>query len=657
MRCDTVRAALLDFSNDESGPVRAWAIRRHLAACAGCMEELASLQQFKSTLRRADFVPTEKAPIPILTRRRPPRPAFAAAAAALLVGGLLLAPVLHQSRQTAQNPGAAIAAALGRVNTWHFSGWKLIDGRQVPWEVWGRRAPWLYCERVGDSITWSDGKQRLRVFPPNPVLNRPHGLIIKTSGDQVSGDLGFLEDPAYQTLVNSRQAGAEFGDGFTYLYQQTVTVARFRSQAPLGVSSGVNANKLYTISKRDWLPTGYQLHYDSRTFARDTEYLSVRYDADLPDAVLKPPFADGYGVVDFTPSAKRAGGFRVVAEPVGMDASGNVIIVAHGWLGEDRLTPGSTFSLNVEPYNGTATGERGGRAVKYLYALNSSLPPGSDIYMPFAPLEPSQVARALPDTFLLSLSASPQILVRASDQVFADGSTRPNTRAESLINQRFHWRMPLPRKSVSSLMTVVPPEIWSRFSFSGGILPRTLHPSATLDLQYGLAERRREYYFLGYDYQYTALKQVAPQLVQAGAMNPDGTVGIISADGSVSVNMKSARAVDAVTKRHPAIFKAAERQFRARAVFWQQRKLELLPTGGATHQERYINLLKRAEDIELLAICYDRAGDKAGRDRTLRRLIQECQALPQRGGLLRRQAEWSLRTGQFPGDVGYKGPA
>ncbi len=631
MRCDTVRAALLDFSNGEAGPIRAWAVHRHLAACAGCAEELTALQQFQVTLRRADLVPTEAVSVPVPTRRMPPRRAFAVAMAALLIGGLFLLPTLNQSRRNAQNPGAAIAAALGRVNTWHFSGWKLIDGRQVPWEVWGRRAPWLYYERVGDAITWSDGKQRLRVFAPNLALNRPHGLIIKTSGDQVSGDLGFLEDPAYQSLVNSQQARTDFGDGATKLYQQTLTVARFRRQDTAGVSSGVNANKLYVISKRDWLPTTYQRHFDSRTFARDTEYLSVHYDVDLPGAIFSPPSADGgYSVVDFTPSAKRAGGFRVAAEPVGMDASGNVVIVARGWLGEDRLTPGSPFSLNVQPYNGRFSGERHGQPLKYLYATHSSLPPGKDIYMPFAPLEPLET-NALPDTFLLSLSASPEIQVRSSDLIYSDGSAHPATRTESLISEQFHWQMALPK-----------PDTHPQFSF----------PSA-----YDLAEQRRAYYFLGDDYRYAALKQVAPQLVDAGAMNPDGSVGMVGKDGSVSVNMKSASAVDAATKRHSAIFKAAERQFRARAVFWQQRKLELLPAGGATHEERYENLLKHAYDVELLADCYRKARDKAGRDRTLRMLIQECQTLPQRGGLLRRQAEWSLHTGQFSEDVGYKGPS
>ena len=40
----------------------------------------------------------------------------------------------------------------------------------------------------------------------------------------------------------------------------------------------VNENKLYTVGKRNWLPTTYRLHFDNRKFARDTEYLNVQYD-------------------------------------------------------------------------------------------------------------------------------------------------------------------------------------------------------------------------------------------------------------------------------------------------------------------------------------------------------------------------------------------
>lgn len=634
MRCDTARAALLDFANGESGPFLAWAIRRHLAACAGCAEELASLQQFQAALRRADLVPSEAAPqvAPLpLARRLAPRRAFAAAMAALLVGGLFLLPTLYQSRRAAQNPGAAIAAALGRVNTWHFSGWKLIDGRQVPWEVWGRRAPWLYCERVGDSITWSDGKQRLRVFPPNPVLNRPHGLIIKTSGDQTYLDLGFLEDPAYQTLVNSQQSRSDFGDGATKLYQQTLTVARFRRQDPAGVSSGVNANKLYTISKRDWLPTGYQLHYDSAKFARDTEYLGVRYDVDLPDAILSPPSADGYSIVDFTLSAKQADGFRVDVAPEGMDKEGNVIITARGWLGKDRLTPGSTFSLDVQPYNGSFFGERRGRTVKYLYATHSSLPPGSDIAMPFAPLEPSQVAGSLPDTFLLTMTASPQILVRSSDQLDVNGGTHPITRTESLINKRFRWRLPLP-KPLPNLMAAMPGR-------AGRLFPS----------ERDLYDQRRIYYNLSDDFQSTFYKKVLPKAVQRKFLDPDGFLNYYRVNGTLPT-----RQLAALQSKHATEYKRLEQGFRRRAVYWQKRKIAALAQmRDAFPGERN---LRRLDDTLLLAKLYQESGDTVGMKRTLRQLIVESENKPS-VGVLHRQAQYMLRTGQYPTDADYKGPS
>jgi len=637
MRCDTVRAALLDYSNAETGPVRAWAIRRHLAACAGCAQELAALRQFTATLRRADLVPPLSAPVTVPARRMPLRRALAAAAAFLLVVGLFLLPTLYQSRRNAQNPGAAIAAALGRVNTWHFSGWKLIDGKQVAWDVWGRRKPFLYYERVGDMTTWADDKQRVRVFAPNAALNRPHGLVIRTTADQTYFDLGFSEDPAYQSLVGDGRARTDFGDGITSLYQQTLTTARFRRQYPLGVSSGVNANKLYTISKRDWLPTGYQLHYDGAKLARDTEALDAWYDSDLPNAVLQPPPADGYGVVDFTPSAKHVYGFKVDVQPVGMDTSGNVVIVARGWLGGNRLTPGSTFSLNVQPYNGIVSGERRGRTIKYLYATNSSLPPGSDIYMPFAALEPSQVAHALPDTFWLSLSASPQVQVRSSDLIFADGSTHPVTSNEDLINQMFQWRMRLP-KPVSDLAAALPPDARSLF-----------HSLNEREL-YG---RRRFYYSSSSDFQAEFYEKVLPEAALRKFRRADGSLDYYRVNGGLPPQQ-----LDALQHEHAAEYKILEQGFRRRAIYWQKRAIAELK--GKQDLPAYqsnvpINFLRR-DDTLLLAKLYRDGGNKVGMRRTLRQLIADTQADPSLGEL-HRQAEYMLRTGQYPGDAGYKGPA
>jgi len=628
MRCETTRAALLDFLNGELGVLPAWAVRRHLATCAACRAELAALRRFTETLRRADLALPEPAPAPRL-HRTPRRRVLATAAALLVAGVLLLLPALYQ-HQAAQNPGAAIAAALGRVNTWHFSGWKLIDGKEVPWEVWGRRTPFLYYERVGEAVSWSDGKQFVRVFPPNAALNRPHGLVIKTAPDQTPGGGGFLDDPAYQTLVNPHPARTSFGDGYTTLYAQTPTEARFRDQYSEGqISQGVNANKLYTISKRDWLPTAYQLHYDSKTFARDTEFLTVRYGSALPDAVLAPPAADSYSVVDLSSAVNRPDGFRVTASPVAIDKAGNLVIAARGWLGGNLLTPGSLFSLDVQPYNGTFTAARHGQLIKYLYATNSSLVPGAEILMPFSLLEPSEVSSGLPDTFSLSMQATPQLLVRGSDAIVSDGTLCPSTHAENLLAKRFTWRLSVP-KPVSTVPVKFPSAI-------------------------DLAEVRRSYYYLGYDYRYTALKQIAPWLIQAGALNPNGTIGTVSPDGSVSVNMKLDSAAEAVEKRHPAVFLAAERKFRARAAYWQAQKMALMPQGGTTHEERDTRHVRYAFELQNLARCYQRAGDTAKSNHTLRRLLIYIQG-DAFVTVLRRQAIYSMHTGSFPGDLGYKGP-
>jgi hypothetical protein len=640
MHCNSVRDTLLDFLNGETTSFRAWMIRRHLAACADCAAELASVQRFQESLRRADVVPPEPVPAFVSTRRAPLRRTLAAALAAVLIGGLFLLPSLNQSRRNTQNPGAAIAAALGRVNTWHFVGWKQIDGKQVPWEVWGSRKPWLYYERVGDTITWDDGKRCLRLFAPNPALKRPQGLLIKASADQVDYNFSFLNDPAYQILVSDGRSPFNFSSDIR-LYAQTSTVAKYRFQNYRGMS-GINENKLYTVSKRDWLPTTYQLHFENPKIARDTEYLQVHYGDELPDAVVNPPTANDYSVIDFTQTATEAAassgshiaeshGFQVQAEPVGMDKEGNVLIAVRGWLGGNRLLKDTTFTLNVSPFQPELfTAKRGTQAIKYLSASDSSVAPGDSLYLPFMPLD---VIQALPDTLAFALSASPEVRVRDSDQIDVNGGIHPMTTTESLFTANFHWTLPLPRMATATLSAVLPSVTSSDFR---------------LPSEYDRAQMRVSYYLNGSDYFYTALWQAAPSLARTGVINPNGTL---------SPNLPAWVMVEAVRKAHPQIFQKAKQEFRERAVYWQKRKLALLPTGGSTHEERENNLVRHLNDVQLLAVCYQEAGDTANCNKTLRQLIRECQPLPEQGGLLRRQAEFALRTGQFPGDADYKGPS
>ena len=643
MHCDTTRAALLDFSNGETGPLRAWAIRRHLASCAECAKEFAALQQFNITLRRADLVPPENIPAPVPTRRAPLRRTLAAAMAVLIVGALFLLPTLDQSRRNAQNPGAAIAAALSRVNTWHFAGWKQVDGKQVSWEVWGRRAPLLYYERVGDIITWDDGKRRLRVFAPDAALKRPQGLLIKSAVTDTTADVGFQGDPAYQSLVSDQVNHSSFGDGFTTLYAQTPAVAKFRRQWYMGMS-GVNENKLYTISKQDWLPMTYQLHFENPKFARDTEYLEVHYDVDLPDYVVNPPSPDGYSVIDFTQSATEAAapsgsqiaeshGFQVQAEPVGMDKEGNVLIAVRGWLGGNRLLKDTTFTLNVSPLDGnsTAAGISNGKACKYLYALNSSVAPGGDILLPYAPLEPSDVAVALPKTFLLTLSASPQVQVRASDLILADGSIWPETLAEYLVTENFRYHLAAPSPAVANLAVAVPPGTDKTFR---------------LPTQRDADEQRRIYYALSFDFQSAFYEKILPPKVWKRFRNPDGSLNYYEINSEIP-----AQKIDFLQHKYAAEYKQAEQSFRRRAAYWQQKVVALPPTtppgSGTAYDVRLIRSIQRTNDLVLLALSYEKTGDKANQDKTLHQLIRETDHQSAFSDL-RRRAEQALRTGTFP---------
>ena len=635
MPCKFSQSDLLDFVNHETPRLRSWTIRRHAAVCVKCADELAAVRQFQTVLHGADLLPPETAPVPV-RRPAPRRRVYAAALAAVFVGSFFLFPVLHRGRSTVQNPGTAIAAALGRVNTWHFVGWKQIDGRRVPWEVWGRRAPWLYYERVGDTVTWSDGKTYLRVFPPSPVLKRPQGLVIKNLNTMSGLETDFLSDPAYQSLVSDGRSQFNFmGDGFTVLYAQTATVAKYRRQNYQGMN-GVNENKLYTISKRDWLPTTYQLHFENSKLSRDTEYFQVHYGEDLPDEVIAAPSPSGYSIVDFTHpgltflaggTTNQEQGFRVQATPLARDKEGNLLISVRGWLGGNRLTPDSTFSLDVALFNASNSliGERGHKTVKYLYASNTSVRPAADILLPYEPLEPSEAASAPPKTFLLTLSASPQVLVRGSDLLDQKGQIQPATR--TLTANSLQFAFAAPQKTVSSLAAARPPGT-----------PEDFH----LPTQSEYYSQRRIYYSMSYDFQGAFYKKVLPRKIWQKFQNSDGAVDYFKMNSQLS-----AQEIDRLQRMHAAEFRKAEQGFRARAAYWQRKIVALPYQKGTTPGDRANHFVHHAYDLELLAYCYKTSGDKTNQDKTLHELVRLLEGHPELNSL-RRNAGYTLRTGQFP---------
>lgn len=84
MECTTVREAMLEMLYDEAHPEAARRVQEHVAACAGCRDELAGLRRVRAELRSFSLPPMSGP----ARRARSSWPGLAglAAAAALVVG-------------------------------------------------------------------------------------------------------------------------------------------------------------------------------------------------------------------------------------------------------------------------------------------------------------------------------------------------------------------------------------------------------------------------------------------------------------------------------------------------------------------------------------------------------------------------------------------
>ncbi len=628
MTCDSVRPELKAFLDDELSPLAAWRVRRHLRRCASCGAELETLRRFHDRLRAADIVTgDDDTRLPLVPRRVSPAWRLAGGALATAALAALLF-VLPTWKEAPRGMAAAVAAALSQANTWHFSGWKEIGGRRVPWDVWGRRKPFLFYEKVGGDITFDDGTQRLRVFPADPALDRPQGLVIRTATEKDGLD-GFgpsVKDMA--SLWDWRQGAGGFAPT---PYRRTVSTVEFRLQYPAGVGYGVNANQLYTINRFTWLPTRYQLQFSTDKFHRDVENLQASYNVDLSDAVVTPPAPTGDGRVDFTGSDSL--GLNVQATPVDVDRAGNVLVRVRGRLGDVPVTPGSTFTLSASAADSHPFGLHGGEVVRYLpmdaYGYQFTAPNG-DVLLWLAPLEPGSGASNLPAALRLTVSVSVNVQNQATDFVGLQDQLHSRRQTETLLTKDFSWTLPLPGKPTVGDIQASP-----QWHFQWG--DNNMWP-----LEYYMDQARASEYYLGsYGFQADVFRQVAPDLIRRGVLYPDGTPTpshFIGGDWLIPIYQK-----------HAKEFAAGKQQKRARAVYWLQQEIATLP--NTTRGRGWGLIMEQA-----LAKYQQVAGQTAQSRQTLRQLIEALKKLPGTNGQ-RRQAEYALRTGIFPGDANYKGPS
>jgi hypothetical protein len=640
MTCNSVHRNLKALLDGELGFFLAARVHWHLRHCAECRTEWDSLRELDTLLRQSDIVPPESRQ-PALPRRRPGTAwkwagggAFATAA---LAAFLFLLPTLHQSPRNLS--AAAVGAALSHANTWHFFGWKQIHGQRVPWDIWGRRAPFLLYERIGQDITLDNGKQRLHIFPPDSALNRPQGLVISLASAGATVNEGLSSGGSLDGLVN--QWDWEQGSFGMSLAQETHTEAIFREQYSQGVVQSVNCNQLFTINRETSLPVGYRLEYQTRVSPFDTEQLSAVYDVSLPRSVTAPPVPTGYQQLDLRNSA--ASTLAVQSRLLALDPQGNVLIRYQCRMGGLLLTPNSRFSVYIAPPS--VTGLRNNKSFAYLASTNNGMgyPDQSGFVFDFeSPLQPIPAASPLPTQVRVALSVSPQILVAQSDIL----EPMPPTWNKRLLATDFHPRqtgeplftadvthtLALPKKpTTTSVALGLPKELAWVFNYTS--------------LEASIAFQRSDYYLFSNNYQYRFFGQVAPEVIHQGLIHKDGTINLTH----VQDEQKTVRHLDALQKRYaPELRRAKQRQL-AQCAFWLGKWVN---AKHAAHPQDSAVI-----DNMLLAMRYRDAGEPLKSKHTLRTLIQVCEKRPKAWVDLIRQARYAQRTQSFPDDQGYKGPA
>ncbi len=74
-----------------------------------------------------------------------------------------------------------ISLTIHQSNTWHFVGWRIVDGQTKRWEVWGRRSPAFYREQIGsETVVINNSERAFGVLPPDSYFVSRRSLLIAT---------------------------------------------------------------------------------------------------------------------------------------------------------------------------------------------------------------------------------------------------------------------------------------------------------------------------------------------------------------------------------------------------------------------------------------------------------------------------------------------
>lgn len=341
----------------------------HTLVCASCRQEQRRLSRLDKLARNmpTPALPAElKAKVMAQIATEPiaaPRKGSRIMTTSLFVGASACAVALTLLLVPGSPKNGAVMAdevhkALARINSFHLKGWKLENGKKVEWEIWGRRAPFFYHERLGDFETLDNGRERYIVLAPDDNRFVKSGMILKMASRRVPSDVGW----DFAELKRNNNIGQPWKrDPLTTVF--SVGKSTVMSEKP------IESRILYTFRNGESLPNLYETFHRQYTHlpkdahgsiderlltGNDVESewtgasLAIDYDRALPAEALAVARHPEYIPVDSLEGAKdpavprenaqTKNGLTLQAQPLILDRSGNIVVAVQGWFGNRSFT-------------------------------------------------------------------------------------------------------------------------------------------------------------------------------------------------------------------------------------------------------------------------------------------------------------------------------
>ncbi|MGV3722734.1 MAG: anti-sigma factor family protein, partial [Actinomycetota bacterium] len=276
-------------------------------------------------------------------RRRTARRGWLAGAAAVgalavIGGGTLL------SGTGSQVLASDVGASISRARSWHLVGWRKVGDRQQSWEVWGRRAPYLYREQSGDDLLVDNGATRLQTF------SKGNGKVLA------------VRMPSQRTPESARWTRLTVGQNWSREEPWSVTrdtlIFRWTDSGMQG--PGSVAHDYFFVDRRTKLPRRWEYRHVKGEREEVVEMMTAEYNVAPPPAasLAAPPpgstVVDAMGATGSLPpgeNAQSAGGVTAQLIPVKAAPDGTVLIRLRSWLGNARmdLQGGPLFTSIAHP--------------------------------------------------------------------------------------------------------------------------------------------------------------------------------------------------------------------------------------------------------------------------------------------------------------------